>query len=121
MHCVRSSEVQPAPPPAAFAGIMIGDTTIASLVSPAVSPDVTVSLVHFIDGARNKRHIHSASQVLYILDGHGIVADDSEELHVTAGDTVHVEAGVIHWHGAEPGKDMTHLSITPPCTTEAVE
>ena len=32
-----------------------------------------------------------------------------------------IPAGEIHWHGAQPGRSMAHLSILPPCQTELVE
>src|SRR5438132_9646952 len=86
--------------------LMIGAVRMRALVPASASPDVTVSLVRFLNGARNKRHVHSASQVLYIVEGDGIVADDEAEHRVQAGDIVHVEAGKVHWHGAQPGKDM---------------
>lgn len=118
MHVARKDDGQEAP---ATNPLMIGEVRMRALVPASVSPDVTVSIVRFLNGARNKRHVHSASQVLYITEGDGIVADDEAELHVSAGDIVHVAAGKVHWHGAQPGKDMAHLTITPPCTTEAVE
>src|SRR5258708_38814329 len=90
--------------------LMIGAVRMRALVPASASPDVTVNLVRFLDGARNKRHVHSASQVLYIVEGDGIVADDDAEHLVHAGDIVHVDAGTVHWPGAQPGKDMAHLS-----------
>ncbi len=92
-----------------------------SMITGDDSTQVTVTLVRFTDGARNKRHTHSADQALYITEGDGIVASDAEEHHVTAGDIVHVPAGEVHWHGAQAGRGMAHLSILPPCRTEMVE
>jgi quercetin dioxygenase-like cupin family protein len=91
---------------------------------PLISTDdsqVGVTLVSFTDGARNRFHTHTADQILYITEGEGIVADREQEHAVSAGDIVHVPAGTVHWHGAAPGKDMAHLSILPPSTTEMVE
>ena len=92
-----------------------------SMVTSDDSAQVTVTLVRFTDGARNKRHSHSADQVLYITEGDGIVASDEDEHHVRAGDVAHIPAGEIHWHGAQLGCSMAHLSILPPCRTEMVE
>ena len=118
LHVVRRDDSQEEP---ATRPIFVGTVRSRALIPAEVSPDVTVTLVRFLDGGKNKRHIHSADQNLYITEGHGIVADDDQEHHVTAGDIVHVGAGTVHWHGAEPGKDMAHLSITPPMTTTVVE
>jgi quercetin dioxygenase-like cupin family protein len=82
---------------------------------------VGVNLVHFHDGARTKRHTHTADQVLYITDGHGTVGDPGGDSNVEAGDIVHIPAGEVHWHGAQPGHDMAHLSIMPPGDTQIVE
>ena len=105
----------------ATAPIFVGTVHSRPLIPADVSPNVTVTLVRFTDGAKNKRHTHSADQILYITEGQGIVADDQGENHVGAGDIVHVPAGSIHWHGAEPGRDMAHLSILPPCKTDVVD
>lgn len=118
MKVVRNDRSQEVP---ATAPIFVGTVHSRQLVTADDNPAVTVTLVRFTDGGRNRRHIHTADQVLYITEGHGIVADDEHEHHVEAGDIVHVPAGTIHWHGAQPGKDMAHLSILPPCKTEVVD
>lgn len=101
--------------------IFVGAVHSRPLIDAATDPAVTVTLVRFSDGARNLRHTHTADQLLYITEGLGIVASEAEEHHVTTGDIVHVPAGEIHWHGAEPGANMAHLSILPPCQTTMVE
>ena len=74
---------------------------------------MSVSVVHFYDGARTYLHHHEAGQILVILDGRGQVGTaspvDTED--VRAGDVVHAAPGELHWHGAAPGQDMTHISI----------
>ena len=118
MKVVRKSEGGEVP---ATSPLFVGTVHSRPLIPAEVSPNVTVTLVRFTDGGRNKRHTHSADQILYMTEGNGIVADDHGEQHVVEGDIVHVGAGEVHWHGAEPGKDMAHLSILPPCKTEMVE
>ena len=105
----------------ATAPIFVGTVYTRSLIDRQTNPAVTVTMVHFTDGGRNRRHVHSADQILYITDGHGIVADDENEHEVTQGDIVHVPAGQVHWHGAVAGGDMAHLSILPPCETKVVD
>ncbi len=106
---------------AATAPIFIGTVHSRPMVTREMSEQVTVTLVRFSDGGKNKRHTHTADQLLYITEGEGIVASESHEHHVEAGDIVHVPAGEVHWHGAVPGGDMAHLSILPPCETKVVE
>ena len=46
-----------------------------------------------------------------ITEGEGLVATDEERHDVSAGDVALIPANTKHWHGARPGKDMTHWSI----------
>ncbi len=101
--------------------IFVGEVRGRDMVSREDSSQVTVRLVRFLDGARNVLHVHSADQVLYITEGHGLVGTREQEHTVEAGDIVHIPEGEAHWHGAQPGREMAHLSILPPCETRAVE
>lgn len=118
MNVVRKDDSQEQP---ATAPIFIGTVHSRPLIPREVSEKVTVTLVRFTDGGKNKRHTHSADQILYITEGDGIVASESHEHEVTAGDIVHVPAGEVHWHGAQPHRHMAHLSILPPCETVVLD
>ena len=117
MKVVRTGD---SPEQPATAPIFIGTVHARPLISAEVNPNATVTLVRFTNGGKNKRHTHSEVQMLYITEGHGIVATDEQEHHVSAGDIAHVPAGEVHWHGAEPGKDMAHLSILPAASKTTV-
>jgi quercetin dioxygenase-like cupin family protein len=68
--------------------------------------------VHFSPGARTAWHTHPHGQVLHVTDGVGLVARRGgpvEEMRV--GDTVRIEPGEDHWHGADATHFMTHLAI----------
>ncbi|HEU0165569.1 MAG TPA: cupin domain-containing protein [Thermomicrobiales bacterium] len=84
------------------------------LVREGDAPDLRVTGVSFEDGARNKWHSHTTEQVLVVTDGEGIIATDTEERPIVPGDVVLIQAGERHWHGAAPGKNMTHLAILLP-------
>lgn len=81
-------------------------------LTDGTSEQLSVAVVAFRDGARNTFHTHDSDQVLVITEGEGIVATESEELPVSAGDAVVIPAGEQHWHGARPGASMTHLAIS---------
>jgi quercetin dioxygenase-like cupin family protein len=85
------------------------------------SRDLRLSEVHFRDGAVNKWHVHSCDQILVVTDGEGTVADEREEREVSAGDVAFIPANTKHWHGAKPGRDMTHWSILADGKTTIVE
>ena len=74
--------------------------------------------VFFETGARTRPHTHQDDQTLYFVEGKGVVATEDEIIHATAGDYVTIPAGVWHWHGAEPGATMVHVSIKRPGPTD---
>jgi quercetin dioxygenase-like cupin family protein len=68
--------------------------------------------VHFAPGARTAWHRHPVGQVLHVTGGVGWVQRGGGQItEVHPGDTVHVEPGELHWHGASPESFMTHLAI----------
>jgi quercetin dioxygenase-like cupin family protein len=80
---------------------------------PAQEPAGTrVTLVRFEDGSRTNWHVHPGEQVLYVLEGEGRVGTATEEYAVGPGDVIYAARGERHWHGAAPGKSMSHLSVT---------
>jgi quercetin dioxygenase-like cupin family protein len=103
----------------AIAPIFVGEVRARDLVVD--DAQVTVRLVRFLDGAKNVLHVHTADQVLYITEGHGLVGTRDREHVVEAGDIVHIPEGEAHWHGAQPGQEMAPLSILPPCETRIAD
>ncbi len=88
-----------------------GDVTLQRIVTAGDSDEVEVLAVWFAKGARNRPHTHSTDQVLHIVEGRGIVADEKEKRVVSAGDVVTVRANAWHWHGATSDSAMMHMSI----------
>lgn len=90
--------------------IFVGSVLAQDLVGEE-SESLRLSAITFEDGARTRLHHHSYDQVLVITEGQGILATEAEEHHVRPGDVVFVPTGERHWHGAAPGRAMTHVSI----------
>jgi len=67
--------------------------------------------VFFDRGARTIPHIHEADQVLYFVEGEGIVATERERRVLGAGEIAVIPGGTWHWHGATKTSDMCHISI----------
>ncbi len=101
--------------------IMVGEVVSQNLVAEGDAPSLRVTAVTFRDGAVNRWHTHSTEQVLVVTDGEGMVATETEERAITVGDVVLIEPGEKHWHGAAPGRAMTHLSILIPGEMTIVE
>ncbi|MEM7347552.1 MAG: cupin domain-containing protein, partial [Chloroflexota bacterium] len=72
----------------------------------------TFALVTFEDGAVTFWHEHPGEQILYVVEGEGRVGDETEEFSIYPGDLIYTGPGERHWHGAAPGKSMTHISVT---------
>lgn len=75
--------------------------------------DLEVLAVFFEPGARTVPHVHETGQLLYFLDGEGIVGAQGERRLFGAGGMAHISAGEWHWHGATPTSATSHLSIRP--------
>jgi quercetin dioxygenase-like cupin family protein len=75
---------------------------------------IQVVNVKFAPGARNKFHTHTTEQILFVLEGEGIVATRDEERTVTPGTLIYFDAGEEHWHGATKDSSFAHLSILNP-------
>jgi quercetin dioxygenase-like cupin family protein len=81
------------------------------LVEPVEEGDLAALSVSFAAGARTRPHVHPTDQLLYVVDGIGIVATEAEKRFIGSGDWVRIPAGVWHWHGATPEQAMTHVSV----------
>lgn len=73
---------------------------------------VRAVMVTFEPGARTNWHSHPLGQTLHVVSGAGRVQLDGGPVQViNAGDTVWIDPGERHWHGAGPDTRMTHLAI----------
>lgn len=69
-------------------------------------------VVTFEPTARTAWHTHPSGQTLFVLSGLGLVQSwDGSIQEIHPGDTVWIEPGEKHWHGASPTVAMTHLAI----------
>ena len=91
-----------------------GKVTRKPLVGDPKTDQYSFNLVSFYDGAKNHFHTHTSDQILFATEGVGIVANESEEIRMKAGDTAFIPAGEKHWHGAADSEDFFHISLTRP-------
>lgn len=110
MDAVRIVRVTREGRKASAESIFIGPVETQTLIDEGPR-DLRLIEVHFTNGGRNRLHTHTTDQILVITAGEGIVATRAEERSVAPGDIAYIPAGEPHWHGARPGKDMTHLAI----------
>lgn len=85
----------------------------AQLQMVAAQPELSVANVRFASGCRNYWHTHPISQTLVVTEGLGLYQEEGKDAIVLRpGVTVHVGAGVKHWHGACTDFPMSHVAIT---------
>ena len=89
------------------------------LVTGSDSNELTLTAVWFENGARTRPHTHSTDQVLEVVEGTCVVADESGRENLGVGGTAFVKAGAWHWHGAAKGTDACHISIRKEGPTDA--
>jgi quercetin dioxygenase-like cupin family protein len=104
-----------------LAEIFSGPVETFTAVGGEHSGDLRLSEVHFQDGARNRWHVHSTDQILIVTEGDGIIATEGEQEDLVTGVIALIPANTKHWHGAKPGKTMTHWSILGPADTKIVD
>ena len=76
------------------------------------SGNLSGATVTFEPGARTAWHTHPLGQTLLVTAGAGLIGYwDGPVQSIKAGDTVWIEPGEKHWHGAAPTTAMTHVAI----------
>ena len=76
------------------------------------SGNLSAATVTFEPGARTAWHTHPLGQTLLVTAGLGRVGRWGGYVEeIRPGDTVWIERGEKHWHGASPDCAMTHIAI----------
>lgn len=89
-----------------------GAVWIDEIVTREPPSRLRAASVWFEPGARTAWHTHPLGQTLHVLAGLGRVQLKGRPLQeIRPGDTVWIEAGEEHWHGAAPGHTMVHLAM----------
>lgn len=89
-----------------------GEAWLEMFVTKADSMDCTVGNVTFAPGVRNSWHSHPGGQILLCTSGEGRYQERGKPVQVLrAGDVVKIAPDVVHWHGAAPDSEFTHIAI----------
>lgn len=85
---------------------------LQSYVTPQDSFGCTVASVTFVPGCRNNWHSHKGGQILLCTSGKGYYQEKGKPIQLLLpGDVVKIAPDVIHWHGAAPDSEFTHIAI----------
>lgn len=91
-----------------FTGTVFLDT----IADPADDAGLGAANVHFAPGARTAWHTHPRGQTIWVTEGVGRCQREGGPVEVIrAGDRVFFAPGENHWHGAAPGRFMTHIAM----------
>ena len=113
MKVVRTSDIEAQE---STSQIFRGKVSIQGIIGKS-GDELRVAMVNFSPGAINVFHTHTFNQILYVTEGTGIVATESEEVTVTPGTFIFIPAGERHWHGATKDAAFSHIAIMPPGET----
>ncbi|MDB5925370.1 MAG: cupin protein [Betaproteobacteria bacterium] len=86
--------------------------TRQELITDGQSDNFRCNVVNFSAGATTGWHAHDSDQILVVIAGRGIVANETEQREITVGDVVHIKAGERHWHGAKAETTLSHITVT---------
>lgn len=90
-----------------------GNTWVNNLVPGDTPLHTWIGNVVFEPGARNNWHTHPGGQVLIATQGTGYYQEKGKPIQVLhPGDVVQILPDVVHWHGASPESEFTHIAIT---------
>lgn len=83
-----------------------------TIIEAGESENYNCSVVNFTMGSTTGWHVHDCDQILVVVHGSGLVANETEEREINVGDVVHIKAGENHWHGAKADTVMGHITVT---------
>lgn len=90
-----------------FSGTVWGDPVLPT------TDGVTINSVFFAPGGRTHWHRHEHGQVLLVTAGRVLAQVRGESVQVaTAGDTIWIPEGEVHWHGAGDDAYAIHYAVS---------
>lgn len=89
-----------------------GNAFLKYLMTNSEVFDCTIGAVTFEPGSRNSWHSHPGGQILLVIDGEGYYQEKGKPIRLLkTGDVVEILPNVIHWHGATPNGEFSHLAV----------
>ena len=109
MDIIRTSPDSSGPGPADW---FTGAVFIDPVAGPPAPARAAAAWVHFTPGARTAWHTHPLGQTIFVTEGIGRCQREGGPVEeIRPGDRVFFEPGENHWHGAAPGRLMSHVAI----------
>ncbi|MDR3518441.1 MAG: cupin domain-containing protein [Azospirillaceae bacterium] len=95
-------------------GVANGPFLVQMLLSSRTEAEMTAMRAFIAPGIVTHWHSHPRGQLLFVLDGVGLVQRDGGDVtEVRAGDGIWFAPGERHWHGASPVSPFSYISVQP--------
>ncbi len=99
---------------AAPEGVSTGAFLVRMILSSRTEGEMTAMRAFVPPGIVTHWHSHPRGQLLFVVDGVGLVQrEGGEVIEVRAGDAVWFAPDERHWHGATPTSPFSYLSVQP--------
>jgi quercetin dioxygenase-like cupin family protein len=96
----------------ASADYFIGKVWLKILVPADDTFNTSIANVVFEPGARNNWHTHPGGQILIATAGIGYFQEKGKPIQLLRkGDVVKILPDIVHWHGASPESEFTHIAV----------
>ena len=90
-----------------------GTAWVKMLVPNDPTFNSAIGNVVFEPGTRNNWHTHPGGQILIVTDGIGYYQEKGKPIQLLKkGDVVTIPPDLVHWHGASPNSEFTHIAIS---------
>jgi len=97
---------------AAPSGMTSGPFLVQTILKSQVDGEITAMRVYLDPGNVSYWHRHPRGQMLFVLDGVGLVQNEGGAVvEVRAGGSVWFAPGERHWHGASPASPFSYISV----------
>jgi quercetin dioxygenase-like cupin family protein len=77
------------------------------------APNVAIRRFTLAPGGEVPKHTNDIEHEQYVLSGEYVVGIEDEEYTVSAGDALHIPAGVVHWYRNEGEKEGAFICAVP--------
>jgi quercetin dioxygenase-like cupin family protein/alkylhydroperoxidase/carboxymuconolactone decarboxylase family protein YurZ len=89
-----------------------GSVWVAMLVTGDDVFGSRIGNVTFEPGARTNWHSHPGGQILLVTGGVGYFQEQGGPIQlIRKGDVVEIRPDVVHWHGATPSSELSHVAV----------
>lgn len=90
-----------------------GTAWLAMLVNSDSTFNTSIGNVTFASGTRTNWHSHAGGQLLLVTSGTGRYQEKGKEIkELRTGDVIKCMPDIIHWHGASPDSEFSHIAIS---------